>query len=45
MVHMYNGMLLSHKEELQIRLFVVRWKDPESVKQCEVRKRKPNIIH
>ena len=23
-VHMYNGMLLSHKEELQIGLFVAR---------------------
>ena len=39
MAHMYNGILLSHKRN-EIKLFVVRWMDLESVIQSEVSQRK-----
>ena len=34
--HIYNGILLSHKNKNEIELFVVRWMDQESVIQSEV---------
>ena len=34
-VHMYNGILLSHKKE-KIGSFVQMWKDLESVIQSEI---------
>ena len=42
-VHMYNGILVSRKKE-RVVPFAETWMDLESVKQSEVRKRKPNIV-
>ena len=43
-VHIYNGILLSHKME-QIGSFVEMWMNLETVTQSEVRKRKTNIVY
>ena len=40
-VHIYNGILLSHKRK-RIELFVVRWVDLESVIQSEVSQKEKN---
>ena len=37
-VHVYNGILLSHKKRNEIELFVVMWLGLESVIQNEERK-------
>ena len=39
MVHIHNGILLSHKRN-EMELFVVRWMDVKSVIQSEVSQRK-----
>ena len=48
MVHIYNGILLSHKKE-QIGSFVEMWMDLESVIQSEVSQKEKNkyrmLIH
>ena len=41
MVHIYNGILLSHKKS-EIELFVVRWMDLESLIQSEVSQKEKN---
>ena len=41
MVHIYNGILLSHKKN-KIELFVVRWMDLETVIQSEVSQKQIN---
>ena len=43
-VHIYNGILLSHKKK-KIELFVVRWMDLESVIQHEVSQKEKNKYH
>ena len=43
-VHIYNGILLSHKRN-KIELFVVRWMDLESVLQSEVSQKEKNKYH
>ena len=43
-VHIYNGILLSHKRG-KIGSFVEMWMDLESVIQSEVRKRKTNTVY
>ena len=40
-VHIHNGILLSHKKK-QNELFVVRWVDLETVTQSEVSQKKKN---
>ena len=40
--HIYNGILLSHKNKNEIELFVVRWMDQESVIQSEVSQKEKN---
>ena len=40
--HIYNGILLSHKNKNEIELFVVRWMDLESVIQREVSQKEKN---
>ena len=40
-VHIYNGILLSHKKN-KIELFVVRWMDLETVIQSEVSQKQIN---
>ena len=42
MVHIYNGILLSHKKE--IVPFAETWIDLETAIESEVRKRKTNIL-
>ena len=39
MVHIYNGILLSHKKKC---LFVVRWMDLDTVIQSEVSQKEKN---
>ena len=41
-VHIYNGILLSHKKGMK---FVETWMDLETVIHCEVRKSKTNIVY
>ena len=41
MAHIYNGILLSHKKK-EIKLFVVRWMDLETVIQSEVSQKEKN---
>ena len=41
MVHIHNGILLSHKRN-EIELFVVRWMDVKSVIQSEVSQKEKN---
>ena len=41
MAHIYNGILFSHKKT-EIELFVVRWRDLETVKQSEVSQKEKN---
>ena len=43
--HIYNGILLSHKNKNEIELFVVRWMDQESVIQSEVSQKEKNKYH
>ena len=40
MAHIYNGILLGHKKEVE--LFVVRWMDLEAVIQREVSHKEKN---
>ena len=40
MVHVYNGILLSHKKEIE--LFVETWMDLETVIQSEVSQKEKN---
>ena len=42
--HIYNGILLSHKEN-ETELFVVRWMDLVSVIQSEVSQKEKNEYH
>ena len=42
MIHIYNGILLSHKK---IGSFVEMWMDLETVIQSEVSQRKTNIVY
>jgi len=42
-VHMYNGILHSHKKN-DIMLFAGTWMDLEIIEQSEVRQKKINII-
>ena len=44
MSHVYNGILLSHKNN-EIELFVVTWMDLESVIQSEVSQNEKNKYH
>ena len=41
MAHIYNGILLGHKKK-ETELFVVRWRDLESVIQSEVSQKEKN---
>ena len=43
-VHIYNGILLSHKRN-EIELFVVRWMDLETVIQSEVSQKEKTKYH
>ena len=40
-IHVYNGILLSHKKN-ETELFVVRWMDLETVIQSEVSQKEKN---
>ena len=40
--HIYNGILLSHRERNEIELIVVRWMDLESVIHSEVSQKEKN---
>ena len=43
MVHIYNGILLSHKKNTSESI-LMRWMNLEPIIQNEVRKRKTNVI-
>ena len=44
-VHVHNGILLSHKNEIMgIMEFAATWMDPEIIRLSEVRKLDTNII-
>ena len=43
-VHIYNGILLNHKRS-DFESVLVRWMNPESAIQNEVRKRNTNVIY
>ena len=43
-VHIHNGILLSHKRN-EIELFVVRWMDVKSAIQSEVSQKEKNKYH
>ena len=44
MVHMYNGILLSHRREA-FESVLMRWMKLEAIIQTEVSQRKTNIIY
>ena len=44
MVHIYNGILFSHKRN-EFESILMRWMNLEPVIQSEVRKRKTNIVY
>ena len=44
MAHIYNAILLSHKKK-QNELFVVGWRDLESVTQSEESQKEKNKYH
>ena len=43
-VHIYNGILLSHKKENEIMPFAATWIQLEIIILSEVRKRKTNTM-
>ena len=44
MVHIYNGILLSHKRT-KFESVAVRWMNPEAVIQSEVSQKEKNTYH
>ena len=44
MVHIHNGILLSHKRN-EFESVLMRWMNLEPITQSEVRKRKTILIH
>ena len=44
MVHIYNGVLLSHKKNNEIMPFAARWMDLEIIILSKISQKKTNII-
>ena len=46
MVHMYNGILFSHKKKNEFESVIVKWMNLEPARQSkEVRKRETNTVY
>ena len=43
-VHIYNGILLSHKKKNEILPFAAMWMDLEGIMLSEIRQRKTNTV-